>query len=166
LVHPLFAEFKAVRFGSFFGLENETRVEVFDIARAFSDLRKNTPLRAPQLWRVGMNSHSLAANKIAFVWDHIPSRKRLSDEKWGASGMPILAAEISRDCNNPVWDIPTESEKEIEIYDSRLGYRAVAKLRFQTRKRGKPCSAGNRYALETSRLFFGELSHRELGRFV
>jgi hypothetical protein len=28
-------------------------------------------------------------------------------------------------------DIPTESEKEIEIYDSGLGYRAVAKLRFK-----------------------------------
>jgi hypothetical protein len=35
--------------------------------------------------------------------------------------MPILAAEFSRDCNKTVWDIPTESEKEIEIYDSRLG---------------------------------------------
>ena len=60
-----------MRFGFFFGLENEALIKVFDISKAFSGIRKNTPLRAPPLWRVGMDSHSLAPNEIAFVYDHI-----------------------------------------------------------------------------------------------
>jgi hypothetical protein len=42
-LQPLFAEFKPVRFGSFFGVENEALVKMFDMDRSLSGIPKNTP---------------------------------------------------------------------------------------------------------------------------
>jgi hypothetical protein len=74
-VQPLFAEFKAVRFGSFFGFEYDA-FEVFDMNRAIRAVYKDIAVRAPPVWRVEMDSHSLSPNKIAFVWNHFPLADR------------------------------------------------------------------------------------------
>ena len=78
--HPIFAEFKAVRFGNFFGLAYDA-FEVFDMDRAIRAVYKDIAMRAPPVWRVKMDSHSLSPNKIAFVWNHV---------KVAASPMPNL----------------------------------------------------------------------------
>ena len=66
-----------MRFGSFFGLEYDA-FEVFDMDRALRAVYKDIAVRAPPIWRVEMDCHSLASNDIAFVRDHISLADRLT----------------------------------------------------------------------------------------
>jgi hypothetical protein len=93
-VHPLFTEITAMCFGQPLRLENDA-LEVFDIDRGLSGIHKNIPPRAPPLWHVGMNSHSLALNEIAFVWGSYSLLKRQKDGKYAASPMPFWEREFS-----------------------------------------------------------------------